>query len=67
MQTLPKFCKECLTEWELSKISPVPTLPDALNEIIWNKFLCISRKPLFRNKLLRKDFRSANDLLTDFG
>ena len=40
-QTLPKFGRECLTEWELSKISPVPALPDALNEIIWNKFLCI--------------------------
>ena len=67
-RTLPKFYKECLTEWALYKISPVTTLPDVLNEIIWNnKFLCIDRKPLFRNKLLRKGFLTVSDILTDSG
>lgn len=32
------FLTKCIL---CSKISPVPALPDALNEIIWNKFLCI--------------------------
>ena len=67
-RTLPKFYKECLTEWALYKISPVTTLPDVLNEIIWNnKFLCIDGKPLFRNKLLRKGFLTVSDILTDSG
>ena len=66
--TLPKFYKECLAEWALYKMSPITTLSDVLNEIIWNnKFLCINGKPLFRNKLLRKGFLTVSDLLTDSG
>ena len=66
--TLPKFYKECLTEWALYKMSPITTLSDVLNEIIWNnKFLCIYGKPLFRNKLLRKGLLIVSDLLTDSG
>ena len=67
-QTLPKFYKECLTELALYKMSPITTLSDVLNEIVWNnKFLCINGKPLFRNKLLRKGFLTVSDLLTDSG
>ena len=63
-----RIIKECLTEWALYKISPVTTLPDVLNEIIWNnKFLCIDGKSLFRNKLLRKGFLTVSDILTDSG
>ena len=66
--TLPKFYKECFTQWALYKMSPITTLSDVLNEIIWNnKFLCINGKPLFRNKLLRKGFLTVSDLLTDSG
>ena len=56
-KTLPKFYKECLSEWADYNKSPVVTLPDVLKEIIWNnKFMCINRRPLFRKKVLKKRF-----------
>ena len=66
--TLPKFYKECLSEWADYKKSPVVTLPDVLKEIIWNnKFMCINGKPLFRNKVLKKGFLTMRDILSDEG
>ena len=67
-KTLPKFYKECLSEWADYKKSPVVTLPDVLKEIVWNnKFMCINGKPLFRNKVLKKGFLTVRDILSDEG
>ena len=67
-KTLPKFYKECLSEWGDYKKSPVVTLPDVLKEIVWNnKFMCINGKPLFRNKVLKKGFLTVRDILSDEG
>ena len=39
-----------------------------LKEIIWNnKFMCINGKPLFTNKVLKKGFLTARDILSDEG
>ena len=50
-KTLPKFYKECLSEWVEYKKSPVVTLPGVLKEIIWNnKFMCINGKPFVQEQ-----------------
>ena len=52
-KTLPKFYKECLSEWASYKETHISTTSNVLNEIIWNnKFVCIGGKLLFRNKIL---------------
>ena len=67
-KTLPKFYKECLSEWADYQKSPVVTLPDVLKEIIWNKkFMCINGRPLFRKKVLKKGFLTVRDILSDEG
>ena len=67
-KTLPKFSKECLSEWADYKKSPVVTLPDVLKEIIWNnKFMSTNGKPLFRSKVLKKGFLTVRDILSGEG
>ena len=65
---LPKFYKECLSEWaDYQKLSVV-ILPDVLRQIIWNnKFICINGRPLFRRKVLKKGFLTVRDIVSDEG
>ena len=67
-KTLPKFYKECLSEWaDYQKLSVV-ILPDVLRQTIWNnKFICINGRPLFRRKALKKGFLTVRDIVSDEG
>ena len=67
-KTLPKFYKECLSEWADYQNSPVVILPDVLRQIIGNnKFMCINGRPLFRRKVLKKSFLTVRDIVSDEG
>ena len=65
-KTLPKFYKECLSEWASLKNADTSTPPTVVSEIIWNnKFICIDGKPLFRTKLMEKGITKVSDLISD--
>ena len=67
-KSLPKFYKECLTEWANYKNADTSTPPNVVNEIIWNnKFICIEGKPLFRRNLMEKGITKVSDLISDTG
>jgi len=67
-KTLPKFYKECLSEWATYKTRQITTQFDVLNEIIWNnQFICVGGKPMFRNNFFKKGITKLCDVLSDEG
>ena len=51
---LPKYYKECFDAWSSLNSSTPVTFKDIMNEIIWNnKFICIDKKSVYRNDLVK--------------
>ena len=61
--SLPAYYKECLDAWfELNRITPSST-HEVINEIIWNRFLCIDKMSIYRGDMIKLRFLKIGDVL----
>ena len=61
---LPAYYKECLDAWsEVNNITP-SSFHEVVNEMIWNKFLCIEKMSMYRSDLVNLGIQKIGDLIS---
>ena len=63
---LPPFYQQCFDAWSdfNNKVHVPLSFQEIVNEIIWNKFLCVDKKSVFRRDLFSISLLKIADLLS---
>ena len=63
---LPDYYRECLTTWTKLTASPVSSLDEIVNQILWNnKFICIGQKSVFKRNLFSLGLPKVGNLFNE--
>ena len=63
---LPDYYRECLATWTKLTASPVSSMDEIVNQILWNnKFICIGQKSVFNRKLFSLGLHKVGDLFNE--
>ena len=63
---LPDYYRECLATWTKLTASPVSSMDEIVNQILWNnKFICIGQKSVFNRKFFSLGLHKVGDLFNE--